>query len=1490
MHLPGGPIDKFGNYYENQWTVYCMIDLLEEKADILRLEPPKEHGFEFYLVKDGKVQFHQVKTGPRWNISRLLRESVLPNFMEKLSNPDHECHLITNEGASDLFKLSGRARGAKDFPEFKAAFLSDQSSSADFSAIYNKFKEQCTEEELYERLKRIFVSTRDDRSLHQHIRDRLTPLIEGDPGNAVDILAQYAFENIYQEISGYELWEHLRNRQFQARSWPHDPTIAQSIQDQTKRFIQGLQITSINGILISREECEQIEKQLPDNKVLFVSGTAGIGKSHVLGQIAEQYQCKGWPVLALRLDRIASDVSAEEVWSQVGLPGSPVQVLASIAKEQDCLLIVDQLDVISQASGRSVQFFERIEDLLRQAQNYPNLKIIFGCRRFDIEYDPNLKKLVKNNNEIMVQLLSKEAIIPILHSLKIDASRLSHKQWSLLALPLHLGLLAEVVEDIQEPALSFESANELFDLYWQRKAQKLAGTNWIEVINRMCDQMSNRQMLFVPDSVLDSYIETASKMTSENILDYQNGRYSFFHESFFDYAFARQFTASNQTLIDLLLSNGQGLFRRAQVRQILTFMRDRDFDAYCHTVESLLASPEIRFHIKEVVFGFLQNVSQPTNDEWLLFSKYLFNPEQTALSREATRVLRLSSAWFEFIDAQGILRRWLTNTQDKTKSSEALDLISIHQHQYPEHVSELLEPLLEEPKNWNNKVVSVLSYADFGSNRRFFDLLLKLIDIGALDNINRFSISFRKLPETQPMWACELIGHFLRRRLTICKQAKDFSTLNKILEEQTFIEDVVVPSAQNAPSQFVSEVLPFILEAVQCVSKESTENDEPLTDSIWYYPMEGAHRLADKLLFSAGKALMVIAEQEPDEARKLLQSLKASQFHTIQFLLYQGYRGNPAFFADEAADYLISHPAKFHTGYSSDTYWATVELIQAISPYLDESRLASLSEVILNYYPRWEKSHQAHEGPSLYPSPFGLAQYKLLYAIAPKKRSCKVIKRLQEWGRKFSPRAIEPPTGIISGMVESPIPRDIVKRMSDREWLKAMRKYPDDERNRWGRDFLKGAAIELSRELGILTKEDPTRFANLLLQLPEDINLNYFKEILRGIKDSPTELSLEIVTTLLLRVHALPSRPCGREICDLISRYAAMELPKDLLEIAAWYATEDPHPETEVWDEEAPSGHRYYRGDIITAGLNSVRGNACDTLGDLIWKDPNHISFFLPTLERIVRDPMIAVRAFAARPLIAVLKNDRELAISLLQELVKTDDVLLATSFVEQLIAYLLHTHLEELHSLVERMLQSEDEGARTAGGRFATRALLIEGNNNRFSTFAPNDSKAHRKGYAQIIVGALPVPELHTICSEKLIPLFHDDVQEIRSIAAGAFRRLSDEQLEAGQALIRAFLGSPAFSENSDDLIYELNNRPIHFPEIICELCEAFLDVSGAAADISTVSAATASIVNKILIKLYSQSRNREIKKRCLDLIDRLMAIGTYNMSTEIDKLDRLI
>ena len=71
---------------------------------------------------------------------------------------------------------------------------------------------------------------------------------------------------------------------------------------------------------------------------------------------------------------------------------------------------------------------------------------------------------------------------------------------------------------------------------------------------------------------------------------------------------------SNVDLVDWLLANGQHLFRRSQVRQILAFLRSHEPDRrrYTRTLSQLLGHEGIRFHIKKLILDWLKCASRPS--------------------------------------------------------------------------------------------------------------------------------------------------------------------------------------------------------------------------------------------------------------------------------------------------------------------------------------------------------------------------------------------------------------------------------------------------------------------------------------------------------------------------------------------------------------------------------------------------------------------------------------------------------------------------------------------------------------------------------------------------------------------------------------------------------------------------------------------------------------------------------------------------------------
>lgn len=620
MPLPGDSADKFGNRYEGRWTVSCLAEILDERADSISLQPPdpEGEGVEFWLRKGDIKEYHQVKRqhGSRnyWSISALGQAGVLQTFLKKLGD-EKACCVFVSANSTELDELCDRAVKAASFAVFKNEFIQAKHLNEKLNQLRQKLDLQSLED-VYLYLRRVRVDPVGEDILVTFVKSRLAKLVEGDPANVLDVLAQFALEKVNHELTAFDLWNHLESRGYRRRQWAKDPHVLAAVDDANNRYLSNLREEAISGEMISRDETHQaigiLTSSSGKSSALLV-GEAGVGKSSVIYEVVEALQNQGWPVVAFRVDHLIPTQLPDDVGKQSGLPGSPAHVLAAIALGRDCALVIDQLDAVSLASGRHIQFFECINEIIKQAQAHTNIHLILACRKFDLDNDDRLKQLKDDQgvaSVVAINRLSHTTVKRVVAGMGLEENRLTVKQLDLLSVPLHLKLLADAAKDSSSDALDFQTANDLYGKFCLRKQAAIREAigrpvQWNAVIGTLCDYLSDRQVLYAPKLFVEEKVnpEDARAMASWHVLIDDGKQYAFFHESFFDYAFARRFVSSNQRLIDFLQSSQQHLFRRAQVRQILLHQREADRARYLDDLKALLASPEIRFHIKDTALA-----------------------------------------------------------------------------------------------------------------------------------------------------------------------------------------------------------------------------------------------------------------------------------------------------------------------------------------------------------------------------------------------------------------------------------------------------------------------------------------------------------------------------------------------------------------------------------------------------------------------------------------------------------------------------------------------------------------------------------------------------------------------------------------------------------------------------------------------------------------------------------------------------------------------
>ena len=508
------------------------------------------------------------------------------------------------------------------------------------------------------------------------------------------------------------------------------------------------------------------------------------------------------------------------------------------------------------------------------------------------------------------------------------------------------------------------------------------------------------------------------------------------------------------------------------------------------------------FHIKQVIFALLADLSEPAKEEWDVLSGFAGRDFSDPVTRQAWLIVR-RPPWFKLADSLGLVQGWL-NDPEEAFVDQAVLLLRVIQRHLPDRVADLVEPYIGTSERWNSRLFHLAVWGDWSLGRHFLELMLRLIDEGLLDeargpvavNSDFWSLVYRFRSKNQS-WGCEVVGHYFNRRRQLSLDAGqvnpfDHST-GTSLDSQT-AEDVLIELAANAPTAFVREVFPFMQAVIEdCASRERSGL---VLDPIWSHRAFGSgYGIDDALLKSMEIALSKLAVQYPEKCRSVIDPLRESPFETIQYLLARTFASDGALFANEAVDHLCENPERLYIGYMSDSHWASRQLIESISPHCSDEKLQQLEVLLLGYYSDWERSAPGRRQ-------YGYAQFTLLNGITARRRSQEVSKRLEELRRKFGRPEPETPRPMKVELVPSPIPEHAAEKMGDEEWLSAIRQHNSDEHGITHDGHIGGGARELSRVLENRVKLEPERFAELVSEFPDEANQSYFEAVLRGISEA----------------------------------------------------------------------------------------------------------------------------------------------------------------------------------------------------------------------------------------------------------------------------------------------------------------------------------------------------------------------------------------------------
>jgi hypothetical protein len=251
-----------------------------------------------------------------------------------------------------------------------------------------------------------------------------------------------------------------------------------------------------------------------------------------------------------------------------------------------------------------------------------------------------------------------------------------------------------------------------------------------------------------------------------------------------------------------------------------------------------------------------------------------------------------------------------------------------------------------------------------------------------------------------------------------------------------------------------------------------------------------------------------------------------------------------------------------------------------------------------------------------------------------------------------------------------------------------------------------------------------------------------------------------------------------------------------------------------------------------------------------------------------------------------MLSIDRDLAVKLFLKACGNDLDVCASHPFEEFVQYAAFSHYTNIRGLLQLAMTSGNPKASEAAARRTVIAELVDIDVGGDAELIRTGTDIQRLAACDAYASNLSHEDVGDKCAEQLIRFFDDSSDEVRKKAAHAFFHADGDRILQLEPMIKTFIESRAFESHPLGLMHSLSESNVKLPEIACRAVERILDSIEKHSSQGAIEAASSSAT--VLIRTYEQSVDIEIRKRCLDLIDRMEQLGLFGIESELEKIDR--
>lgn len=1040
-----------------------------------------------------------------------------------------------------------------------------------------------------------------------------------------------------------------------------------------------------------------IEGTIPPNEkpVALLVGGAGRGKTVILKDLLLELRRTGIPVVGLKADRYYAE-SLIELEQKVHLEDSFEKVLRSLTKNgAKAVVLIDQIDALSQSLSAKRQYIDAYNLLVRKLITIPNVRVILSVRSYDLNYDTDLS-FYKNQRSFPVGLLEPDQVFLILGKLGIEQNEVPQKLLELLQTPHHLNVFCKVYRH----DLKLTLINTLHDLYnelWYQyvteapRDKEITKNKLQSLLFAVAKKMYESQHLSIPsNSYYHEYDHELTYLKSSGVLLEINEYLQFFHQSFFDFAFAKYFVDGGNSISKHLQDNHQGLFVRSSVKMILAYLREQNHGKYIQTLKKLLFSPRYRLHLKIMILNILGYQAIPSIEEKNLIKVKILN---SSLRRPFLESVN-SSQWLVFLIREGEMTN-LLNPPQKNFISRICESTIRKIGSGPEAPkdTEALQNLCFQilrrhlPNNRKKICDFLWGTGEFQDREAFIFRTLYFIKEWDVDEAFSLFKNCQDIAKQNSFAYCKILGDILPYNFDfVTEEYKDIF--------QRKIEEVNEPFQK---PQITHDDEELFKKMFRCNAFKAFEYFLPFIEKTGELPFLFFDYGGSAPKHSHGLVLIVElllshvrnqASNKPEWFKDFFKARKFSDFSPHQIIIIEGLRTDPRLFHEESFEFLKSWTSTEKVNNSDGKVQHFVrKLLGEAYPILESSQKEELDWNLLNISPKAEKEMFTHEKKLQHRLGwYGYTQFLYLSALPQEEVFAKphLQKRFNEFHRKFGEINDREPNRFFTRGIEPPIDRKAYENMSHEDWIATFEKYDENYKPEFG--TFKGSLFEHSRAFENEVKRRPEFFMPLVRRLVEEnkVHQNYITAGLSGLKEAkfnPNELqkifqkaiTIDFDVGNILQLISITSYFTQTRVID--------ESTLDfLIELALKY----PDPESNAISD-----------DLLMDGANNVRGASASRIAEIGF-NPEFENKVFNALEKIANDRNSSVKVAIIHRLANLRQLNESKALNLFLTLVNRgeSEVLKYTGLSAQFFA---KSNFDRLIPYFKDMIEVEGASEHTA-------------------------------------------------------------------------------------------------------------------------------------------------------------------------------------------------